>query len=86
MRTACWDGDRYDADDSTCVGVGTGRRKREVLEALGLLEEAAVELESVRSMEGRALLERTQQEREQLEAQGFLSLPPVPFPPAMGKE
>ena len=37
-------------------------------------------------MEGRALLERTQQERVQLEAQGFLSLPPIPFPPAMGKE
>ena len=64
----------------------TGRRKREVSEALGLLEEVAVELESVRSMEGRALLERTQQERVQLEAQGFLSLSAIPFPPAMGKE
>ena len=64
----------------------SGRRKREVTEALGLLEEVAVELESVRSTEGRALLERTQQEREQLEAQGILSLPRIPFPPAMGKE
>ena len=38
VRNACWDGDRYDADDLTCVAVGTGRRKREVLEALELLE------------------------------------------------
>lgn len=63
----------------------SGRRKREVLEALGLLETVVIELGSVRSMEGRALLQRTQQEREQLEAQGFLSLPPIPFPPALGK-